>query len=59
MVATGTTIADIMRKKKKLTKVLSTKVSIEDYNLFQILTNNAYQLGMIEEPNHQSFYDFL
>ena len=59
MAATGTTIADIKRKKKKLTKVLSTKLSIEDYNLFQILTNNAYRLGIIEEPKPSKFLRFL
>jgi hypothetical protein len=29
--------------KKKLTKVLSTKLSIEDYNRFQKYTNFAYE----------------
>jgi hypothetical protein len=31
------------RKNEKLTKVISTKLSVQDYNLFQILTNLAYQ----------------
>jgi hypothetical protein len=35
--------------KKKLTKVISTKLSVQDYNLFQILTNLAYQHGEIKE----------
>jgi hypothetical protein len=52
------TPADIKRK-KKLTKVLSTKISVEDYNLFQVLTNNAYQSGMIEEPKPSKFLRFL
>ncbi len=34
---------------KKLTKVLSTKVSIEDYKVFRVLTNLAYQYGGIKE----------
>jgi hypothetical protein len=32
---------------KKLTRVLSTKLSIEDYNLFRIMTNIAYQYKAI------------
>ena len=32
---------------RKLTKVLSTKVSIEDYKIFRILTNHAYRNGTI------------
>jgi hypothetical protein len=34
---------------KKLTKVLSTKLSIEDYNLFRVLTNFAYQYKAINQ----------
>jgi hypothetical protein len=34
----------------KLTKVLSTKLSIEDYNRFKKYTNLAYEAGVIEEP---------
>lgn len=36
--------------KKKLTRVLSTKLSIEDYNRFEKYTNYAYQAGIIGEP---------
>jgi hypothetical protein len=36
---------DIVNQKKKLTKVLSTKLSIEDYNSFLILTKLEYQAG--------------
>jgi arginyl-tRNA--protein-N-Asp/Glu arginylyltransferase len=45
--------------KKRLTKVLSTKLSIEDYNRFQKYTNYAYQAGMIEEPNTSRFLRFI
>jgi hypothetical protein len=45
--------------KKKLTKVLSTKLSIEDYNQFQKYTNCAYQAGMIEEPNTSKFLRYI
>jgi hypothetical protein len=34
--------------RKKLTKVLSTKVSMEDYNRFEKYTNYAYQAGIIK-----------
>jgi hypothetical protein len=34
---------------KKLSKVLSTKLSIEDYNAFQILTKLEYEAGLIKE----------
>jgi hypothetical protein len=45
-------IVEWLRKKrnddnKKLTRVLSTKLSIEDYNLFRIMTNIAYQYKAI------------
>ena len=33
---------------KKLTRVLSTKLSIEDYNRIEKYTNLAYEAGMIE-----------
>jgi hypothetical protein len=36
--------------KKKLTKVLSTKLSIEDYNRFQKYTNYAFEARVIEKP---------
>ena len=34
---------------KKLTKVISTKLSMEDYNRFEKYTNLAYEKGMIED----------
>jgi hypothetical protein len=47
------------RKKRdddnKLTKVLSTKLSIEDYNRIEKYTNFAYEAGMIEEPKTSKF----
>jgi hypothetical protein len=38
------------KNKKKLVKVLSTKLSIEDHNEFAILTKLAYQDGQIKRP---------
>jgi hypothetical protein len=35
---------------KKLTKVLSTKLSIEDYIRLKKYTKYAYESGLIEEP---------
>ena len=37
------------KNNKKLSKVISTKLSIEDYNAFLILTKLEYQAGLIEE----------
>jgi hypothetical protein len=36
---------------KKLSKVLSTKLSIEDYNSFVILTKIEYEAGLIKEQS--------
>ena len=44
---------------KKLTKVLSTKLSIEDYERFQKCTNFAYNTGVIEEPSTSKFLRFI
>jgi hypothetical protein len=44
---------------KKLTKVVSTKLSIEDYNLFQILTNLAYQHGEIKEATQSELLRYI
>jgi hypothetical protein len=46
-------------KKKKLTKVLSTKLSIEDYERFQKCTNFAYKAGIIEEPETSKFLRYI
>jgi hypothetical protein len=37
------------KNNKKLSKVLSTKLSIDDYNEFVILTKLEYQTGLIKE----------
>ncbi len=42
---------DIVNQKKKLTKVLSTKLSIEDYNSFLILTKLEYEAQLIKEKS--------
>lgn len=44
---------------KKLTKVLSTKLSIEDYNRFEKYTNLAYIAGMIEAPETSKFLRYI
>ena len=36
---------------KKLSKVLSTKLSIDDYNAFVILTKIEYEAGLIKEAS--------
>ena len=45
--------------RKKLTKVLSTKLSIDDYNRFEKYTNYAYQAGIIEEPETSKFLRYI
>jgi hypothetical protein len=37
--------------KKKLTKVVSTKLSIEDHKAFRVITNLAYQHREIKEDS--------
>ena len=44
---------------KKLTKVLSTKVSVEDYNRFQKCTNKAYEAGTISKPSASEFLRYI
>lgn len=44
---------------KKLTRVLSTKLSIEDYDKFQKCTNFAYKARVIEEPSTSKFLRFI
>ncbi len=44
---------------KKLTKVLSTKVSIEDYNRFQKYTNKAYRARTISKPSVSEFLRYI
>jgi hypothetical protein len=44
---------------KKLTRVLSTKLSIEDYHLFRVLTNIAYQYKAINQDRPSEMLRFL
>lgn len=44
---------------KKLTKVLSTKLSIEDYNRFMIYTRAAHTEGKIDEPKPSRFLRYI
>jgi hypothetical protein len=51
-----------MRRKpnnKKLTRVLSTKLSIEDHKTFRVLTNLTYQYGGIEENSPSEMLRYL
>jgi hypothetical protein len=43
----------------KLAKVLSTKLSIEDYNRFVIYTWAAYTKGLIDEPEPSRFLRYI
>ena len=43
---------------KKLSKVLSTKISIGDYNAFLILTKIEYQAGLIKEESTSELLRF-
>jgi hypothetical protein len=44
---------------KKLTKVLSTKLSIEDYERLQKCIVFAYKAGAIEQPSTSQFLRFI
>jgi len=49
---------DNQNNNKKLSKVLSTKLSIEDYNAFLILTKLEYQAGLIKEESTSELLRF-
>jgi hypothetical protein len=53
-----TVTAGSNKKIKKLTRVISTKLSIEDYEQFQKCTNFAYKSGEIE-PSTSKFLRFI
>ena len=46
------------RNNKKLSKVLSTKLSIEDYNAFLTLTKLEYEAGLIKEESTSELLRF-
>jgi arginyl-tRNA--protein-N-Asp/Glu arginylyltransferase len=46
-------------RNEKLTRVLSTKLSIEDYNRFQKYTNDAYRAGTISKPSVSEFLRYI
>ncbi len=43
----------------KLTRVLSTKLSIEDYKVFRVLTNIAYQYKAINQDRPSEMLRFI
>jgi hypothetical protein len=51
---------DVINQKnnKKLSKVLSTKLSIEDYNAFLTLTKLEYEAGLIKEQSTSELLRF-
>ena len=57
-----TEVAGTMSRKadnKKLTKVLSTKLSIGDYNRFVIYSKTAHAQGIIDEPTPSRFLRYM
>jgi hypothetical protein len=46
------------KNNKKLSKVISTKLSIEDYNAFQMLTKLEYQAGLIKQQSTSELLRF-
>jgi len=44
---------------KKLKKVLSTKLPIDDYKVFRILTNQAYRSGAISEDSPSEMLRYM
>jgi hypothetical protein len=49
---------EAVNQKKKLTRVLSTKLSIEDYNAFLTLTKLEYEAGLIKEQSPSELLRF-
>src|SRR5215213_387455 len=49
---------DNQKNNKKLSKVLSTKLSIDDYNAFLTLTKLEYQAGLIKEESRSELLRF-
>src|SRR5215203_5280943 len=49
---------DNQKNNKKLSKVLSTKLSTDDYNAFLILTKLEYQAGLIKEGSTSELLRF-
>jgi hypothetical protein len=47
------------RDNKKLTKVLSTKLSIDNYNRFVIYSKTAHAQGIIDEPTPSRFLRYI
>jgi hypothetical protein len=47
-----------LKNNKKLSKVLSTKLSIEDYNAFLTLTKLEYEAGLIKEQSPSELLRF-
>jgi hypothetical protein len=47
------------KTKGKLTRTLSTKLSIEEYNTFRVLTNLAYQHHDIEDDSQSEMLRLL
>ena len=57
-----TEVAGTMSRKadnKKLTKVLSTKLSIDDYNRFVIYSKTAHAQGIIDGPTPSRFLRYI
>ena len=46
------------KNNKKLSKVLSTKLSVDDYNAFQMLTKIEYEAGLIKEESTSELLRF-
>jgi hypothetical protein len=44
---------------RKLTRVLSTKLSTEDYNRFQKYTNDAYRARTISKPTVSEYLRYI
>ena len=49
---------DQKNNNKKLTKVLSTNLSIDDYNAFQMLTKLEYEYRLIKEESTSELLRF-
>jgi hypothetical protein len=51
-------MGDNQKNNKKLSKVLSTKLSLDDYNAFLVLTKLEHQAGLIKEESTSELLRF-
>jgi hypothetical protein len=59
MITTSSTVKENSESNHKLTRVVSTKLSIDDYDFLQQITTLAYKEGKIKEPSKSDLVRFF